>query len=295
MSTRDGSSTSDGSADDAWLARAGRALGGPPRIVERTPLTGGYVAASVERIVLDVAGRTVPVVLKSASPAEVAAMRALAVVRGVGPKPVAMGDGWLVLPFAQGRPPSDAVPDAVWETLARVHAHWWRKRPRGIPVVDAAWWAGLCGRTLTAVRAAAARTGDPAFAAAERALLSWRADPRIGAALAILPRTLVHGDAHRGNILGGTLIDWGNARVAPAGLDLATLRGQGEPVPAAYRGLFDELCPGARPPGTLERSWGDVHVNVQYLGFAADHLGAARVTEMITMATRALVDLDTVL
>lgn len=281
--------------DDVWLARAARAWGATPRILERTPLTGGYVATSVERIVLDVGGRTVPVVLKSASPAEVAAMRAVAVVRGIGSAPLAVGDDWLLLPFLDGSPPQGAVPDAVWETLARVHAHWWRKRPRGVQVVDAAWWAGLCDRALAAVRGAAARTGDPAFAEAESALRSWRADPRIVAALATLPRTLVHGDAHLGNVLGGTQIDWGNARVAPAGLDLATLRAQGQQVPAAYRDLFDELRPGARPSDDLERAWGDVHVNVAYLSFAADHLGAARVAEMISSGTRATAALDTAL
>ena len=36
----------------------------------------------------------------------------------------------------------------------------------------------------------------------------------------------------------------------------------------------------AEPPAP-ERHWADVHVHVQYLGFAADHLGAARVGEMI--------------
>lgn len=279
-------------SDDAWLARAGRALGGAPRIVTRAPLAGGYAAAGVERIDLDVDGRRVPVVLKSASRAEVAAMRAVAVVGGAGPAPLAVGDDWLVLPFVEGSPPSGAVPDPVWEILARVHAHWWRKRPRGIPVVDPVWWAALCDRTLVAVRGAAARTGDPVFAEAEEALRGFRADPRIAAALAVLPRTLVHGDAHRGNVLGATLIDWGNARVAPAGLDLATLRAQGEQVPAAYRDLFDELRPGARPPAGLEEAWGDVHVNVAYLGFAADHLGAARVAEMVDTGTRAVAALD---
>ena len=72
----------------------------------------------------------------------------------------------------------------------------------------------------------------------------------------------------------GTLIDWGNARVAPAALDLATLRAQGAVPPPWF----------AEPPG---RDWADVHVHVQYLGFAADHLGAARVGEMIATATAA--------
>ena len=252
-----------------------RRLGAPVRVLGRGPLSGGYVAASVERVDLDVGGRTQTVVLKAAGPVEVAAMRAVAVVAGA-PKALAIGPGWLVLPFvdAPALGAAEPVPEPVWRTLAAVHAHWLGKRPRGIPVVDAAWWAALCDRTLVAVRGGLARTGEQEFAAAEQALLAWRADPVITGCLARLPRTLVHGDAHRGNVLGNTLIDWGNARVAPAALDLATLRAQGAVAPRWF----------AEPPG---RDWADLHVHVQYLGFAADHLGAARVGEMIATATAA--------
>jgi Phosphotransferase enzyme family len=240
--------------------------------VGREPLTGGYVSDAVERIDLDVDGRAVAVVLKSTSAVEVAAMRAVAVVGGVTGA-LAVGPGWVVLPFVVS-PPLDVdgpVPDAVWDTLARVHTHWHGKRPRGIPVVDGPWWAALCDRTLVAVRGA--HLGD-----AERALLAWREDPRILRALATLPRTLCHGDPHRGNVLGGTLIDWGNARVAHAGLDLAVLRAQGAEVPARYT--------DHAPP--WERDWADVQVNVQYLGFAADHLGPERASQMVATATEAL-------
>jgi len=267
------SSTEPG--DLAWVQALERRLGAPVRVLGRGPLSGGYVAASVERVDVDVGGRTQTVVLKAAGPVEVAAMRAVAVVAGA-PKALAIGPGWLVLPFvdAPALGASEPVPEPVWRTLAAVHAHWLGKRPRGIPVVDAAWWAALCDRTLVAVRGGLARTGEREFAAAEQALLAWRADPMITDCLARLPRTLVHGDAHRGNVLGHTLIDWGNARVAPAALDLATLRAQGAVAPRWF----------AEPPG---RDWADLHVHVQYLGFAADHLGAARVGEMIATATAA--------
>ncbi len=210
-------------------------------------------------------------------------MRAIAVVGGIAPQPLAIGPDWLVLPFVDGPPlgPDEPVPDPVWRTLARVHAHWRGRRPRGVPVIDAAWWAALCDRTLVAVRGGSARTGEREFADAERALVAWRADPAITGALARMPRTLVHGDAHRGNVLGrgeeAVLIDWGNARVAPAALDLATLRAQGGVPPADHP-----------RPALLEQDWADVQVHVQYLGFAADHLGAARVGEMIATAAAAL-------
>lgn len=276
--------------DAAWLPAAGRSLGAAPVVLARTPLAGGYAAASVERLDLDVAGRVVPVVLKTASAVEVAAMRAVTVV-GAGPTVLAAGDGWLLLPFVDGVPPADGepVPDEVWRTLAEVHAHWWRKRPRGIPVVDAGYWRGLCDRTLVAVRGAATRTGDPVFGEVTGLLTAWREDRRIGAALAGLPRTLVHGDAHRGNVLGRMLIDWGNARVAPAAVDVVTLGGS---PPAAYTEVLDARVPAAaRPPVEVQRAWAEVHVHVTYLGFAADHLGAARVAEMAGIAERALAGL----
>ena len=147
-----------------------------------------------------------------------------------------------------------------------------------MPVVDAAWWAALCDRTLVAVRGGLARTGEREFADAERALLAWRADPAITDCLARLPRTLVHGDAHRGNVLGDALIDWGDARVAPAALDLRDLCAQGAMPP-----------PWFPEPPAAEQHWADVQVHVQYLGFAADHLGAARVGEMIATAAAARV------
>lgn len=260
--------------DAAWLPVLSR-RSGPVSVRSREPLSGGYVSAAVERVELsngDV------VVVKAASPVEVAAMRALAVVADVAPRPLAAGRDWLVLPWVDGAPlgPDAPVPDAVWRTLARVHAHWRGKRPRGVPVVDAAWWAGLVDRTLAAVRGGLARTGSAEFAEAERVLTAWRADPVVTGAFAVLPRTLVHGDAHRGNVLGETLIDWGNARVAPAALDLAVLRAQGGVPPSWYP-----------QPAEAESAWAGVQVNVQYLGFAADHLGAARVGEMIEAARAA--------
>ena len=272
-------------ADETWLRPVGRALGGTATIRSREPLTGGYASGEVERVELDVDGRGVSVVVKPATPGETAALRAVSVVPGVDrPRVLAATREHLVVPHYAGGPVADGepVPDAVWHVLGRVHAHWRGKRPRALPVVDGPWWRALVDRTLVAVRGGADRTGDPAYTDAERAVRAWREDERIHAALTLLPRTLVHGDPHRGNVLTGpdpVLIDWGNARVAPAGLDLAVLRAQGAEPPPAY--------PGPDPaPG--EREWADVHVHVQYLGFAADHLGPARVAEMIAVATGAL-------
>ncbi|TQM14875.1 phosphotransferase [Pseudonocardia kunmingensis] len=270
--------------DAAWLPAAARWAGAPVAVTGRAPLAGGYVAAAVERVALDSGAA---VVVKRTHPREVAAMRALAVVPGVDrPRLLAAGrdahGSWLVMPFYDGPALDDAgdVPAAVWAMLRRVHAHWRGRRPRGVPVVDARWWRDMIAtHTLPAVRGARDRTGDARFAEVADLLQAWSVDARLRAALALLPHTLTHGDAHKGNVLladgGAVLIDWGNARVAPAGLDHATLAAQGASVPAG----------GA---GEVERLWAQVQVHVQYLGFAADHLGVERVTEMVQTAARAL-------
>ncbi|MCW0215234.1 MAG: aminoglycoside phosphotransferase family protein [Pseudonocardia sp.] len=293
---------------EAWLAAVGRRLGGGSgsggtgpgvsvSVLARTPLAGGYGSGVVERVDLDVDGREIAVVRKRSSPAEVAAMRAVAVVEGdLAPRMLAAAGDDLVVSFVAGEPLGEGpdVPVEAWTALARVHAHWFRKRPRAVPVVDAGWWRALCDGTLVALRGGLARTGEPAYAAAADLVDRWGSDPRMTAALAALPRTLCHGDAHRGNVLldGRTarLIDWGNARVAPAGLDVATLAAQGDADPAPYYAAFAELS-GLDLPADLravEWAWAQVHINVGYLGFAADHLGTARVTEMVDAAAGAL-------
>ncbi|MGQ0576351.1 MAG: phosphotransferase [Pseudonocardia sp.] len=290
----------DGPADDRWLPVLARRLGRPVAVTGRCALSGGY-HGGVERVDLDGAP---PVVVKRTTAAEVAALRALAVVRGVErPALLAAGADWVVT-WHYGGPALAEGPDVpveVWTALARVHAHWLGRRPRGLPVTDGAWWRGLClDRIRPHLQAGADRATDPVFATGAAALTGWAEDRRMHAALALLPRTLTHGDAHRGNVLctpaGPALIDWGNARVAPPGFDLAVLRAQGATDLQPYRAVFAELA-GAPPAELLavEEACADVYTRVGYLGFAADHLGAARVGEMIDGAARALDTLTTAL
>jgi hypothetical protein len=277
-----------------WEDVLARKLDAPVRVLARAPLAGGYVAQSVERVDLDVGGRERTVVLKRTGPPEVAAMRALAVVRGIRRgQALAVGSDWIVMEHVDGTPltPADPFPDEIWSLLARVHAHWWSRRPRGLPVVDAQWWHRLVDHILIAVRGGAERTGEPEYHAAAAVLDGWRADPAIVGALALLPRTLPHSDTHRGNVLidadGAVLIDWGNARVAPGGVDVAVPVEEGECSSEAYHRTFAQLTDGADRQWAIEEPWARLHVNVQYLGFAADHLGSARVAEMIDAASAA--------
>ncbi|MDQ2709823.1 MAG: phosphotransferase, partial [Actinomycetota bacterium] len=151
----------------------------------------------------------------------------------------------------------------------------------------------------------AART----YARAEAALLAWACDERMLAALTVLPATLAHGDLHRGNILfdagqpsgaGSSgvdaadadrtaIIDWGNARIAPGGLDLAVLAEQGGVDEDRYHRRLAELTgrPASPELRAVQRQWALAMGYVQYLSFAADHLGADRVGEMIDLAASA--------
>lgn len=286
--------------DDVWLPVLGRRTRTSIAILGREALTGGYVSSAVQRVDLD-DGRSV--VLKAARPEEIAALRAVAVVVGVDrPRMLASGPDWLVQTHHPGppAPPDGPAPDEAWTTLARVHAHWRRNRPRGVPVVDPAWWRRLCATVLGSLEGAGA---DEAFTDAAAAVRAWAADERVGRALTVLPRTLCHGDAHRGNVLldpdGPVLIDWGNARVAPGGLDVAVLRAPDpsgpadappHPVPDAYTETLAAGLGRADPPGlvAVEREWGTFQAHLQYLGFAADHQGPDRVRGMTAVAAAAL-------
>ncbi|MFP5020184.1 aminoglycoside phosphotransferase family protein [Pseudonocardia phyllosphaerae] len=302
--------------DDDWLGPLAAKLRRPVRVASRAALTGGVVAGSVERITLD---DGTDVVLKTGdrekNAAEAAALRAVAVVNGPVrvPRMLAHGDDWLVLAHEPGEPlgPGDPVPDEVWRSLALVHAHWRRNRPRGVPVVDPRWWEGLCAQAADALdRAGADSVHDGADSGAADRIGALATDPRIGTALAALPRTLCHGDAHRGNVLrtpgGGILLDWGNARVAPGSLDTAVLAAPpvdgpadapAAPVPEIYRETLHAATGAADPPRMIaaETAWARVQAHVQYLPYSAEHLGADRAASMVRVVDEALAELGAAL
>ncbi|HLI01757.1 MAG TPA: hypothetical protein VKV06_13310, partial [Acidimicrobiales bacterium] len=121
-------------------------------------LSGGAVAARVER--LEVQARiggsveSVPLVRKWGFAHEVAGLRAAQAVRPDArsvPELIAHGRDqsgpWMVTPLYEGvSVEAAALPAVVFESLARLHARYWRMDPPlgGIPVVDAAWWGDLC-------------------------------------------------------------------------------------------------------------------------------------------------------
>jgi len=211
--------------DDDWLRALARRRG-PVTVVDRAALTGGYASEGAERV--DLSDGT-SVVVKAAAAREVAALRAVAVVPTLDePVLLAAGAGWVVVPFHDGPPLADdeTVPAAVVTMLARVHTHWRGKRPRTVPVADAAWWRELCLRRI-------APAVDPVSPSVAARIRAWADDPRaLHAATAVL---------------------------RAQGTDVAT-------------------------GDASEDGWSDLAMAVAYLGFAADHLGAARVHELAEMA-----------
>jgi Ser/Thr protein kinase RdoA (MazF antagonist) len=162
---------------------------------------------------------------------------------------VASGDDWFAAPFYPGPDLTfgDPVPIPVIQDLARLHAAWeGRPPPAGLWTYDAGHVAALAANALAA-------GADQALAPLGGA----------GSALARLadrlPRTLVHGDVHPGNIIaspdrGFTLIDWGNAAAAPAMLDVANTVPMGHPAWDAYQAAY-RAAGGAVSLAAHELAW----------------------------------------
>lgn len=275
--------------------------------VARSPLAGGEVSNTVER--LDVAVRPsgqqqqiVALVYKRTTSAELKTLQALKDLSPVASAVPVLIDGgvdgygaWVLTPFFPGTHPPDhrAVPATVFESLACVHAHF-RSRTQELPgldTVDATYWRRLClDAALPGVAAAQGRHPHPTLDRANRLLDAWVADTRIVQALTVLPGTLVHGDVHAGNVLveseRSVLIDWGNARVGPAMLDIANCAPPTSANHRAYLAAWKRITGTPLDPALADigYQWAVVQVNVQYLGWAAQHLSSERVEGMLDRA-----------
>jgi len=111
---------------------------------------------------------------------------------------------------------------------------------------------------------------------------------RLYQALASLPLTLTHGDVHPGNIIQpstapAVLIDWGNARVAPAMLDVANLIKLGAESWQQYLSAWAEVTqePLNSHLAQLGYHWATIMVNTQYLPYAVDFTPPENVAQMV--------------
>jgi thiamine kinase-like enzyme len=97
--------------------------------------------------------------------------------------------------------------------------------------------------------------------------------------LTSLPVTLTHGDVHSGNFLQSptgdvTLIDWGNARIAPAMLDVANMIKLDSADYQRYLTEWEAASGQAvdERQMRLNYHWATIMVNAQYLPYAASFL-----------------------
>ena len=276
----------------------------------RTPMRGGTVAARIERIDLRVVAegrpqRTIAVVRKWTWPHEVLGLRAAQVVRqraAAIPRLLAEGTdergSWLIVPFYPGTNVTNAlVPYGVFEALAMLHARYapaWTDL-EGIPVVDFGWWRDIClSYSLGAVVRQAARCPSPALDRARSVLERMADDDRIAEVLGALPRSLLHGDVHTGNILvadgKGVLVDWGSARVGSPMLDLANVAGVDSPGFAAYSEAWRRATGVALDPAAVQLGyrWAAVQIPIQYLAWVVEFRAPAEVEKALDQAEDAL-------
>ncbi len=276
----------------------------------RTAMGGGTVAARIERIDIDLATAddrpcTIAVVQKWTWRHEVLGLRAAQAARpAASAVPRLLADGtdgnghWLITPFYEGTVVARAlVPGEVFESLARLHvayAQAWTDLA-GIPVVDAEWWRGIClSFALGAVNRQAAHHPSPTLERARSVLERMADDERVGQVLARLPRSLLHGDVHTGNIVvgdtGSTLVDWGSARIGPPMLDLANVTSLDAPGFAAYATAWHQST-GERLDQALVQlgyRWAAVQIPIQYLAWLVEYRSPAEVDGALDRAEHAL-------
>lgn len=295
----------------AWaLAQAN---GGYVSGLREEPMSGGTVAARIERIDISVAvqgnaPRTVAVVRKWTRPHEILGLEAAQAVRPrAAAIPRLLADGtdergpWMIMPFYAGTTVSSAlVPKAVFQALATLHAayaHAWTDLA-GIPVVDVGWWRDIClSYSLGAVVRQAARSPGLELDRARSVLERMADDGRIGEVLEVLPRSLLHGDVHLGNILvadgEGVLVDWGSARVGSPMLDLANVARMDSPGFTAYSDAWRHATGAALDPWAMQLGyrWAAVQIPVQYLAWVVEFRSPAEVRRTLDRAEAALVAL----
>ena len=274
-------------------------------ILAREPVFGGQSSSTKEklRVVDTEAGidRELTVLLKRTLPAEVEALRAANRVPEAAAVPQLIRSGrdsrgdWIAIPFYPGIPaPTETdIPDNVVESLAEVHAHFLNSgAPETIPVCDGNWWKASCAQHRLR------QLGRASLQPIVEAVQSWSAHRSILDALTELPRTLLHGDVHRNNVIvngnAGQLIDWGGAAYGIPLLDLITPGPPGSRGYERYAATWQALTGESTTSPAWRRGYltATVCSKVMYLAFAARHFGDAVAMSMFDTAARALTELE---
>jgi len=236
---------------------------------------------------------------------EVLGLLAAQAVAGVAPAiPVLLERGedehghWLITPFYVGnRGAKASIPPSVFESLALLHARYakdWMDLS-GIPVVDSDWWRDIClSYALPVVDKHAAGNPYPVLDRAKAVLTAAANDARIVEVLDRLPRTLLHGDVHPGNILvaadRSTLVDWGSSRIGPPMLDLANVTERDSTQFTAYAKAWEGATGSPLDSAEVELGylWAAVQIPIQYLAWVVSARSLADVAATLDQAETGL-------
>lgn len=205
---------------------------------------------------------------------------------------------WFVTPFYPGSTLTfvDEVPPTIIDALAQVHAHFAARVAEFdyLERIDAAFFRRTFDNALTILAKALQEKPHPIFAEAQRALTTARANKQLYQALAALPLTLTHGDVHPGNMLitptgQAMLIDWGNACLAPAMLDLANMVALDSPNWLRYLTAVEQArgAPLEQDLSRLGHDWATVMINTFYLPYAVDFMPLEHVQGMVVRLVQA--------
>lgn len=267
-------------------------------------LKGGFVAAGVYHIsmLFDLPGGEtgeVGFVQKYTNASEVAVMHALNQALEMDAFPALLdsstGDPsncWMVIPFYPGPALSrdEDVPETILVMLAQVHAYFQGHLEtfNELHRLDGEFFRRTANNAIDALYQIRHAFSSERFLEAQRQLAQARENRQLYEVLANQPLTLAHGDVHQGNILRdengkAVLIDWGNARLAPAMLDLANLIQLDSREWEIYWSAWEKAS-GRKadlPKARMGFHWAAVQVNLQYLPYAAAYLPPVHVLKMI--------------
>jgi hypothetical protein len=288
----------------AYAARRGLRLADErARLVVRGPFATGLSSGGVQLVNVPLAdGALLPLLWKHTSRREAIALRALTELRAnpaAFPELIAAGvddrGDWVLFPRYEGRHPRTRhqAPGEVFDALAALHHHWEGRTAQleGLIVIDPAWWKHLC--IEYAMPRLVQISGSAVVARAVDAVEATAQDARIDQALGVLPRTLVHGDMHEANMVigtaGVTIIDWGEARLGAAMLDVANIADHGSAREARYVRERERLSgqPVDRRLVEIGYWWAQAQITTQYLPYVAERRPEAELDAMLVARERA--------
>ena len=266
--------------------------------ITTVPLKGGYLSKAVDRLDLKLVtsgqpGITASFVRKACLAAEIRSLEVVSAVSGASALPEVIAS-WssmkrpndpeangFVSPFYPGGPLTfdDTIPEAVLVTLARIHAECSQTAAFGWAwVFDAAHFAQTLENALSAL------SSSDRFRATTADHIKWlKRLERVGNSDLLcdashdLPKTIVHGDMHPGNVVlradgSPVVIDWGNACIAPPMLDLANIIAIESPQWRTYLSAYS-AAGGTIDEVTLRRAywWARAATGLAYLPWIAGH------------------------